>query len=223
MDNALILGSRMKDKLSATYELVIENIGSDSDVKKRGTKLKTEVYKVGNIGHLCILDMNAMLGLMKMETVVFCPVNRDIPLINLDSVQLMRKDTLIVELYDTQITPYPQDLLNEFELLKKSDSDLADYVSEGKRWYDDILYPCSYHKTGTTVNRRFAVTADKYIEAYIDQLNSAVVCDYNEKKTKIQDFASKLLGNGGPAVNEIRKLFGDDFARRLVLQYMYGA
>ncbi len=222
MDKALALGDLIKNKLSETYEPVMVDIGSDSDVKKSGTELKTAVFKVGDIGHLCILRMNAMLNLMKMETVVFCPVNRDIPLINLDCVKLMKKDTLIIELYDTQLVPYPQNLLDDFELLKKSDSDLADYISEGKHWYDSILYPCSYHKTGSAVNERFAVTADKYIETYIDQLHATATCDSGEKKAKIQDFAGKLLENGGPAVNEVRKLFGDDFAERLVMQYMYG-
>ena len=85
MDKALPLGSLLKDKLSLTNELAMVDIGSDSYVKKNGTKLKTTVYKTGDTGHLCILSMNAMLGLMKMETVVFCLVNRDIPLINLDS------------------------------------------------------------------------------------------------------------------------------------------
>ncbi len=222
MDKALPLGSLIKDKLSSTYDLVMVDIEPDSIVKKHGTGLKTTVYKAGDTGHLCILSMNALLGLMKMETVVFCPINRDIPLINFDCVKLLRKDTLIIELYDTQLAPYPQNLLEAFELLKKADSDLIDYVSADKHWYDDILYPCSYHKTGTAVNERFAATTDKYIETYINQLNAADFCDSAQKKTKIQGFASKLLENGGPAVNEVRKLFGDDFAQRLVLQYMYG-
>ena len=60
------------------------------------------------------------------------------------------------------------------------------------------------------------------IETYIEHINAAAVCDPGKKKAKIQDFASKLLENGGPAVNEVRKLFGDDFVKRLVMQYMYG-
>lgn len=62
MEKALSLGNLIKDRLSSTYDLVMVDIGSDSTVKKNGTELKTTVYKAGDIGHLCILSMNALLG-----------------------------------------------------------------------------------------------------------------------------------------------------------------
>ena len=145
MKETKTLNLLIKDRFARSYTLVPEDIGEDACVSKNGTTLYTECYNAGTTGHLCLLTMSAMFGLMKMETAVFSPKDRDIPLINLDRVRFMKKETLISELYDIQTEPYPEACLEEFNRIKQADSDLADYVSGKDHWYDDILYPCSYH------------------------------------------------------------------------------
>ena len=69
--------------------------------------------------------MNAFLGLMKMETAVLSMTGKDVPLLNLDWVRAFGKETQIVELYDTQLEPYPEALLAEFDALRRAG--LRDY------------------------------------------------------------------------------------------------
>ena len=150
------------------------------------------------------------------------PFQRDLPLINLDWVGVMGKETQIVELYDTQLSPCPAETLEAFQRIQDRDRDLQDYVSPGEHWYDAILYPCSYHKTGKGVSGRLAEAALAYIRCYAEQLETAPACDCEEKKAKIRCFAETLAATGGPAVDQVTKLFGKETADRLILRHMYG-
>ncbi len=220
MSNTLSLCNLVKEEFEKNYTLTHENIGPDACVSSKGTTLRTECYNTG-AGHLCFLSMKAMLGLMKMETVVFTPYDKDVPLINLDMVHFLKKETAIAELYDIQINPYPDSALDEYGRIKLDDSDLTDQVSKGTHWYDDILYPCSYHKTGKGITSRLLTASRKYAESYVRQLGEAECCDPSVKSEKVRDFADKLYASGGPAVDQIVKLFGPEFAERLIKKYMY--
>ena len=57
---------------------------------------------------------------------------------------------------------------------------------------------------------------------YISLLASAPDCDPAEKQAKSRHFAESLLASGGPAVDQVTKLFGRETAERLILRHMYG-
>ena len=70
---------------------------------------------------------------------------------------------------------------------------------------------------------------DKYfptlVEArnWLKQAKEAKKCDPAKKQEKINAFAEELVSQGGPAVDQFKKLFGEETARRIVLKHMYGA
>ena len=216
------VGNRIRDLLSRSYSLKRLDLGADARLAKKGFTFETESYEVQELGHLCIMRMKAMLGLMRMETVILSVTHKDVPLINLDYVKAAGKETQIVELYNTQITSEAEELQEAFRKIRDRDADLADYTSAGKHWYDDILYPCSYHKTGKGVSDRLAGTARDCAGTYLSLLSSAPACDPAEKQDKVRTFAETLLKSGGPAVDQMTKLFGHDTAERMILRHMYG-
>ena len=65
--------------------------------------------------------------------------------------------------------------------------------------------------------------AQDYLTVYTELLAEAPSCDSAEKAAKVQAFAERLFEEGGPAVDQVTKLFGEQTARRLILQHMYGA
>ena len=215
------LGDIIRQQLEKEYTLTPEDIGGDAHLSRKGMTFETQSYTVEGLGHLCVLNMKAMLGLMKMETVVLSVFDRDVPLVNLDWISAFGKETQLNELYDTQIAPYPQEKLDEFSRIKEADSELTDYVS-APSWYDGIKYDCSYHKTGKKISQRLSSAAAEYIAAFADQLKDADICDPEIKKEKIRDFACTLVQKGGPAVNQFTGLFGKETAERLILKHMYG-
>ena len=109
----------------------------------------------------------------------------------------------------------------DFLAVKNRDADIADSASS-EHWYDNITYQCSYRKKDKKKSDRFNAAAADYFRVFLDQTDAMPSCDPAEKAKRAGAFAEKLYRNGGPAVDQVKKLFGDEFAERLVLGYMYG-
>ncbi len=221
MSKAQGLGDMVRSRLEQRFTLKKEELGADARLSKKGMVFETESYEIPELGHFCILRMNAMLGLMKMETAVLAVNGRDVPLLNLDWVRAFGKETQIAELYDTQLEPCPEEKLAEFDAIRTRDDDLPGISSSG-HWYDAILYPCSYHKAGKGLTERLAAAARDYTETFLRQLEAAPACDTAAKAEKTRAFAERLFAEGGPAVDQVTKLFGAETAKRLILRHMYG-
>ncbi|MGX8692171.1 MAG: hypothetical protein ACSW8E_00245 [Clostridia bacterium] len=222
MEKTQGIGDMVREKLAQRYTLNKEELGADARLAKKGMVFDTESYEIPELGHFCILRMNAMLGLMKMETVVLAVDAKDVPLLNLDWVRAFGKETQIVELYDTQLAPYPAESLDAFDAIRRRDEDLPSPPVQGAHWYDAILYPCSYHKAGKKISERLSAAAADYFETFLRQLEAAPACDPAAKREKTRAFAERLFAEGGPAVDQVTKLFGPETAKRLILRRMYG-
>ena len=205
------LSEMTRSLLERSYTLQREDLGADAHLSAKGMAFDTEAWEIPGLGHFCLMRMKAFFGLMKM----------DVPLLNLDWVRAFGKETQIAELYDTQLTPYPAKKLAAFEALRVRDDELPSPPSKA-HWYDAILYPCSYHKAGKGVSERFARAARDYLETFLRQLAEAPACDAAAKAEKNRAFAERLFAEGGPAVDQVTKLFGRETARRLILRWMYG-
>ena len=219
------LGRFTKAALGRNCKITRNEIGGDARLSKFGMTFTTKSYEVSGMGHFCIMRMKAFGGIMKMETVIVAPDCMDAPLMNVDWVSAFGKETLIVEFYDTQLSPWPDPLQEEFRKIAEKDADIADRENE-PHWYDRIRYSCSYNKSGKGLTERFNQTAQAYIGLFSAQLSEVPRCDGDdrkEKRAKIERFANDLYGNGGMAVNRITKLFGKETAKRVIVQHMYGA
>lgn len=205
----------------ADYPLTRVDVGDEATMKKNGFHFQTEAYEAEGLGHICFLTMKAMGGLMKMETAVLATTAKDVPMMNLDWVLAMGKETQMCELYDDQIAPHPAEATAKFQAIKDKDADLADRETD-PHWYDDILLPQSYDKTGKKISERLNKAAAAYLEEYIAQVRAAPDCDPVAKKENVRHFAQTLFDQGGPAVDQVTKLFGKETAERLILGHMYG-
>ena len=215
------MNDQVLEMLKKEYEVDQLNIGNDASLGKKGMKFGMRSYEVKGVGHLFLMDMKAMLGLMKMETAVIASEKKDVPLFNIDSISAMGNKTQLVEFYDNQLAPLSDEAAGRYMRIKESGPDLEPYVS-GEHWYDPILYPFSYAKKKKGNTEVFDEICRKYVAEYLEQLKSAPECDPNEKKAKTASFAQGLLDHGGPAVDQFRKLFGEETTKRIVLKHMYG-
>ena len=217
-----VLRDSMLAALESNHELRQEDLGQDARLSAKGMTFETEGWEIVGIGHLCVMRMNAFLGLMRMETAVIAPTGVDAPLFNLDWVRAFGTETQIAELYDTQLLPWPDECHEAFEFARTQYADLPDVPAKDPRWYDDILYPCSFHKKGRGLTERMSCAAQDYLDIYTELLAAARPCDQAQKAEKVRAFAERLFAEGGPAVDQVTKLFGEQTARRLILQHMYG-
>ena len=208
--------------LGRNHELSQEDLGTDARLSAKGMTFETESWRIAGVGHLCVMRMKAFFGLMRMETAVIAPTDVDAPLFNLDWVTAFGTETQIAELYDTQLQPWPNECHEAFEFARSQYADLPDAPAGEPRWYDDILYPCSFHKKGKGMTERMSRAAQDYLTVYSELLAAAPTCDSAAKAVKVRAFAERLFAEGGPAVDQVTRLFGEQTARRLVLQHMYG-
>ena len=215
------LGQYTTAALGQYYELIPRNLGADAHLSKRGMTFDTKSCEIRDIGHLCVMRMNAFMGLMKMETIVIAPAGVDMPLFNVDWVSAFGTETLIAELYDTQLEPWPEEAQKKFEEIQEEYLDVEDYES-GEHWYDSILDPVSIHKKGKGLTERFNDAAKDYIDLFAAELAAAGKCPADLKRARVSDFARTLVENDGPAVNMMAKLFGEETMRRIVLKHMSG-
>lgn len=222
MAQRIELRSSVLAALGSNHDLAKKDLGADARLSKKGMTFETESWEVQGVGHLCIMRMKALLGLMRMETAVIAPTDVDVPLFNLDWVKAFGAEAQMAELYDTQLQPWPDECHEAFELVCKHYADVPDVPSAEARWYDDILYPCSFHKKGKGITEALSNAAQDYLAVYTELLASAPACDSLEKTAKVRAFAERLFAEGGPAVDQVTKLFGEQTAERLIVQHMYG-
>ena len=212
----------VKRQLLPDYRLRPVDIGADANLSAKGFVFRTDCFEVEGVGHLCIMTMKAMAGLMKMETAVISPLLKDMPLINFDRVAAAGRETQLVEMYDTQIQPLPDEWLDEYRRIKLSAYDLKDYVPKARHAYDDLKYAESFQKTARGASDRLAQAADDYMKVYARQLREAAACSAGEKEALVRAFTDSLVSSGGPAVNNMKKLFGEETAERMIRERMYG-
>lgn len=221
MANHLDRGALALSAFGHEYTLSQLDLGADAVLSKRGMTFRTEAWRVGDVGHLCIMRMKAFLGLMRMETFIFTPQAIDAPLFNMDWVSAFGAETQIAEFYDVQLQPWPEQYQAELQSVCDGIADLPNMQSE-PHWYDDLLYPCSCGKRGKGIASQLEAAARDYTAAYVAQLPLLPKCDPAQKQEKTRAFAERLYAEGGVAVQQVTKLFGSDVARRLVVQHMYG-
>lgn len=193
------------------------DIGEFADISGKGMHFHTRVYDAEGAGRLCLMEMKAFGGLMKMESAVFSPVTLDGPLFSCDMVDAMGNLTLLLELYDTTISHPAMEALGDVK---------AQYAAlpahdPGQHWYDSLRLPVSDFKKAKGQRPAFAACARDYNEAYFTQLSGCGVCDADEKREKNAAYAEGLLKNGGPAVDTFRKILGEEKTAAFLKRYMF--
>lgn len=221
MRNHLDRGELALSAFGCDYALAQLDLGTDAVLRKRGMTFQTEAWRVGDVGRLCIMRMNAFFGLMRMETVIFAPETIDAPLFNIDWVSAFGTETQLAEFYDIQLQPWLEERQAELQSVCDGIAELPNMQND-PHWYDGLLYPCSCGKRGKGIAPQLEEAARGYIAAFVAQLPLLPACDAAQKQEKVRAFAERLYAEGGAAVQQVTRLFGSDAAHRLVVQHMYG-
>lgn len=195
------------------------DMGDFARVDKNGLHFQLECWQAGDLGQLSRVKMTGMLGLMKMETLVFTPLTVDAPLYSFDYIHAMGQDTLLLELYDTQLgifdgTPWT-------EVLKQGQN-LPDNKLE-PRWYDGLKLSPTLSKKGKKLKAPMEALAQGWTKVYMEELKKAPACEIAQKREKVGAYVQGLLTKGGPSVNQFKKLIGEEAAEELFSRYIFPA
>ena len=138
------INTRLLQTAKAHFDLAERDIGEYRSLKGNGMHFSTKVYDAALAGSLCLMDMRAFFGAMKMWTAVFSPKELDGPILSLDYIEAFGKCTLVLELYDTT---FSHPVFQELETVKAKYAFLPEY-DPGEHWFSSLLLPVSAHKKG---------------------------------------------------------------------------
>lgn len=205
-------------EIGKAHPLTENNIGEFKFLKAPFMKFDIESYDAESLGHVSLMSMNAFFGLMKMDTIIINPMDKDLPLLSYDRVYVMGKDTLIIELYNTMTSDCDLSRLAEVAAAadKYPQNDL------GEHWYDNIKLAESISlKAGKDFTSVFDRVAENTVRAYLST-DASVDFDKAKKKSKSCDYVEGLLENGGPSTSVFQKLFGKEKTAKLFREVLFG-
>lgn len=211
------MNNSMLQLAESCFKLRERDIGEYARLRGSGMNFFTGVYDAAGAGSLFLMDIKAPLGLMKMQTSVFSPTELDGPILSLDFVEAFGTCTLVLELYDTTLS-HPD--FQQLEKVKAEYSSLPDY-DPGEHWFDSIRLPVSAHKKGRKLRAEMLQMVQEYAALYFELLQHCKSCDAAEKKAENAKFADGLLQNGGPAVNQFRKMVGEEKTAAFIRTCMF--
>ena len=93
------------EEIAKRSPLTEKSVGEFARFQARGMTFSCFAYAAEGLGHVSVMTAKGFFGLMKMDTLVICPEQKDLPLFSYDRIYAMGNDTLIMELYDPCVQP----------------------------------------------------------------------------------------------------------------------
>lgn len=208
------------EEIAKRYSLTEKDVGVFARFKASGMTFSCAAYEAVGLGHISVMTAKGFFGLMKMDTLMICPEQKDLPLLSYDRIYAMGNDTLIMELYDTCL--HSVDDLSLVDEVKNKYAYLPDRTVSGgakEYWYDDIRFSQSVAKKGKK-KHHFDAFVEEYLQAYLQM--KAADCERAEKRQKTAAYAKGLLSHGGAATDVLKKELGEEKTKKLFGGVLFG-
>ena len=164
-----------------------------------------EQYEVDGLGNLCVLRTKAMLGLMKLVTVVVTPSSgKNVPFLLIDTMDMGKKHLCYVEYYDCTAAGADRDLLLA---AGAPYADVEDYA-EKPAWYVSERMAGSLIKTGDRA--RLEQMARDALAAYREQVAAAPV--KAENIPGLRAFQRRMVREGNPSTAALTRTLSKEGA-----------
>ena len=201
-------------KLNSLYTL---NELSKQNIKLAKTSFSIQQFNADGLGNVTVLQSKEFFGLIKIETIIINPFERDIPLLMYKRTYGLFKDVLRCEMLDTRVengvVPEYIKKLNEYK--GKYDIDIK------PSWNKDILFKESIYKK--TINRSFldSITTN-FFNAYLRWSIQVGVYDKHLRKAKAKAYTEDLLRNGNHEIDVLVREKGREYTQELYRNVILG-
>jgi len=209
---------KMLRLIGSCHKLTELDCGEFAKQKVSGMHFSIRRFAAEGLGSVSVMKASGFLGLMKMDTLIITPTEKDLPLFSYDRVLAMGNDTLIFELYDTLLGECD---LRALEQVKQANSALPQH-DMGEHWYDPIKLDVSLAKKGKKAHRAaFDKCAEDYLAAFLRCAKTAAACDSGEKRSKGSVYVEGLLQHGGPSTDVFVKAIGKEKTAQLFRKVLF--
>lgn len=210
--------NQILDNIRSKYVLNEIEVKEFSKFKAKRMKFSIQAYHAKGLGHVSVMKANGFFGLMKMDTVIIVPQEKDLPLYSYDRIYAMGNDTLIVELYDTMVNRSEfltlDNVKNKYQFIPERDP--------GHHWYDSIKLTQSISKKAKSkLTSKLDSLALEHFEAYLD-IETTELIQIEKKKELSSQYVNGLLEHGGPSTDVFIKMFGVEKTRHLYNAILFG-
>ncbi len=210
--------SSMLEIIAKSFPLRELPCGDYETMKVSGMKFRVHRFYAEGLGAVSEMVASGFLGLMKMDTLIITPTEKDMPLFSYDRVHALGNDTLIFELYDTLIGETD---LSALEQVKMGAAYLPDH-DLGAHWYDAIKLPVSLAKKGKRKDSPgFDATVIHYLAKFLEASLAANPCEAAPKREKASVYVEGLLKNGGPSTDVFKKGIGQEKTAELFRKILF--
>lgn len=210
MNNSIV------DLFAQRGKLIAKDVSPWQTFSGKGMKFQLQSYDWEGCACVSHLSMRAFLGLMKMETLICTPYTKDLPIFSYDKIKAFGKKSLLIEVYDTQVESVD---LSTMDRVKESYKDLKDKQPK-PAWYDSLRLSPSTFKEGPEAQLTQLTTS--MTTAYLNLFPTAHEVDRDVKTAKNRLYVEGLISNGGPAINAVRGMLGDEAAETLFRRFLFG-
>ncbi len=185
-----------------------------------GIHFAVTTYEVTDFGHLCVIEMKAIFGVMKMESVILTARNKDLPLYCADLIRSAGNHTLLHTFYNTAACPMSEEEKKPYRRAKERFAALRPYRETP---YGDasLRYDFSLGVTGKAVKEKERTITQAYFDAYLENIASAPYCDAEEKREKTAAYAERLFRSGSPGTDQFVKMIGEEAAKDMFEKYVF--
>jgi hypothetical protein len=207
-------GSKL-DLFSKNGILVPKDVTPFQAFSGKGMTFQLQSYDWNGCACVSQLTMRAFFGLMKMDTLICTPYAKDMPLLSYDYISALGRHTLMVEVYDTLVSPVD---LSSMLTVKDNYQDLKDKPTK-PAWYDSLKLPPTVCKVGN--GTRLSAMATEMISAYLDIFASARDIDRRAKTSRNSAYVEGLI-HDGPTFKVVSKMIGAESAKTLFRRFLFG-
>ena len=210
MNNSIV------DLFAQRGKLIAKDVSPWQTFSGKGMKFQLQSYDWEGCACVSYLSMRAFLGLMKMETLICTPYTKDLPIFSYDKIKAFGKKSLLLEVYDTQVESVD---LSTMDRVKESYKDLKDKQPK-PAWYDSLRLSPSTFKEGPEA--QLTQLATSMTTAYLNLFPTAHEVNRDVKTARNRLYVEGLISNGGPAINAVRGMLGDEAAETLFRRFLFG-
>lgn len=187
-------------------------------------KFHVKQYDVEDLGNLSVMTVN--VGVMQMATVVFTPLEKDLPLLSCDYMYMLTNRKAYVELYDLveeKDNTY-LDWLDRYAKAQGAYGDLTD-SSASSAWYDDLLTVVTYKTGGRKDDNRLECLLLDTVGVYLAQADAYGKMGADARAAKVailKDYSDRLIDEGGVSTTFFKQSLGEDVTRDFFDKVFFG-
>lgn len=213
------------DIVSDGHKVTLLDVGDYSKIEvNKLMKFYVRQYEIEDIGNLSVMTVN--VGLMQMASIVFTPIEKNLPLLSCDYMYILNNRKAYVELYDL-VEEKDETYLSWMDRYAAARDEYASVedLQVTPAWYKDLLTVTSYKKAGMKQDVLLRSMLRDIVTVYMQHADDLMMLTPGEKEIKLEitkTYTDRLIDEGGISTDFFKNFLGPDKTRDFFDKVFFG-